>query len=137
MGPSNHRQTARPDKTEPPEFAALRVWLVDEKNNAVAGGLEALLRQLEGRPGAGVGLLGACPFQPDFPASMRKLVPDLLDVLVVQERAWPEGPWTEDVLSLGVGMVVVTAPERLERFREKAERFPITLLPPGAGLDAL
>jgi hypothetical protein len=115
----------------------MRVWLVDDKNEASAGSLEAVLRQLEERPGTGLCLLGASPFQPDFPASMRKLVPELLDLLVIHERFWPEGPWTEDVLSLGVGMVVVTSSDRLERFRALADRYPISFVPPTPGLETL
>jgi hypothetical protein len=82
-------------------------------------------------------LLGASPFQTDFAAAMRKLVPELLDVLVIHERFWPEGPWTEDVLSLGVGMVVVTSSERLERFRALADQYPISFVPPAPGPETL
>jgi hypothetical protein len=115
----------------------MRVWLVDEKSGAVGGNLEAMLRQLEERPGTGLRLLGATPFQADFTQAMRKLVPDLLDLLLINERAWPEGAWTQELLNMGLGMLVQCPPERLERFRALAELHPIGFIAPGTGLEGL
>jgi response regulator NasT len=115
----------------------MRVWLVDDKRGESAGSLHVLLRQLEERPSTGLRLLGASTFQPDFAAAMRKLVPDLLDVLVIQERGWPEGAWTPEVLDLGLGMVLVTEPERTERFRAMAELHPLILVTPRIDLEGL
>jgi len=114
----------------------MRVWLVDEKNTG-SSGLEALLRQLEERIGADARLLGASVFQPDLAAAMRKLVPDLLDVLVLNEQVCPDGAWIQDVLSLGVGVLVVTTVERLERFRALAATHPIHFLMSGSGAESL
>jgi hypothetical protein len=115
----------------------MRVWLVDERSADDAGGLEALLRQLEARPETDLRLLGASPFQPDFVASMRKLLPDLLDLIVISERVWPEGPWTEEVLALGVAVVVVTTADRVERFRILADRHPLEFVLPTVGVEGL
>src|SRR5687767_1128218 len=115
----------------------MRVWLVDERRADESESFEALLRQLEGRPDADLRLLGASSFQPDFVASMRKLLPDLLDVIVLHERAWPEGPWTEEVLGLGVAVVVVTTAERVERFRALAERHPLEFVLPTVSGEGL
>src|SRR6516164_7091981 len=92
----NGVEPTRPRQVDRPEAhgTTMRAWLVDDKNGASAGSLEALLRELEERPGTGLRLLGASPFQPDFTAAMRKLVPELLDLLVIHECFWPEGPWT-------------------------------------------
>jgi AmiR/NasT family two-component response regulator len=114
----------------------MRVWLVDEKNTG-SSGLEASLRQLEERIGAEVRLLGASVFQPDLAAAMRKLVPDLLDVLILNEQVCPDGSWIQDVLSLGVGVLVVTTVERLERFRAMAATRPVHFLLSGSGVDSL
>jgi AmiR/NasT family two-component response regulator len=103
----------------------MRVWLVDRKQDTGAGCLETLLRQLETRPGGNLRLLGASPFQPDFAAAMRKLVPDLLDLVVINEHAWPETAWSPEILELGMGVVLVTAAERAERVLPLADQYPI------------
>src|SRR5437763_111214 len=115
----------------------MRVWLVDDQGADSAGGLHALLRQLEARPGTGLRLLGASSFQPDFAAALRKLVPELLDVLVIQERAWPEEAWSAEILDLGLGMVLVSAVPRAERLRPLAELHPLVFVPPNLDLDSL
>jgi response regulator NasT len=115
----------------------MRVWLVDQKQDGGAGSLEGLLRQLEARAGSGLRLLGASPLQPDFVAAMRKLVPDLLDVVVLNEPAWPESAWSPEVLELGLGLVLVAAPDRIERVRPLAEQHPICFAPCGVDADGL
>jgi response regulator NasT len=115
----------------------MRVWLVDRKQDDGAGGLEVLLRQLEARPGGGLRVLGACPLQPDFAAAMRKLVPDLLDVVVINERAWPESAWSPEVLDLGLGLVLIAPPDRVEPVRRLAEQYPICFAPAGVDADGL
>jgi hypothetical protein len=115
----------------------MRVWLVDDKGSPSQHVLEDLLRELEGRSGTGLRLLGVSSFQPDFPEAVAKLVPDLLDLLVISEPVWPEGVWTVNLLSLGLGMVVLCLPERMERFRGLAEEYPLILTPPECGLEGL
>lgn len=115
----------------------MRVWLVDHKIGDGAGGLEALLHQLQARPATGLRLLGCSPYQPDFSAAMRKLVPDLLDIVVVNERAWPDDAWSADVLGLGMAVVVAAAPERIDRARALAEEHPICFVAPGVDADGL
>jgi AmiR/NasT family two-component response regulator len=68
---------------------------------------------------------------------MRKLVPDLLDLLVIHEPAWPEGSLTQELVDLGLGLLVVTSPERVERFRSLAEQHPIGFLAPSPSPEAL
>ena len=116
----------------------MRLWLVDDKSASGSGSsLETVLRQLEERPGSGLRLLGTSPFQPDFPEAMRKLVPDLLDMVVVNERMWPDGTCTQDILNLGLGLLVVTSSERAERFRALAEEHPIAFVAPSPSLEAM
>jgi two-component system, response regulator PdtaR len=115
----------------------MRVWLVDQKQNDGAGGLETLLRQLEAHPASPLRLLGASPFQPDFPAAMRKLVPDLLDLVVINEAAWPETAWTPEILDLGMGVVLVAAADRAERVRSLADLYPICVAPVAVDEDGL
>jgi hypothetical protein len=115
----------------------MRVWLVDHRTGDDAGNIEPLLRELAKRPGSPLQLVGATSFQTDFPSAMRKLLPDLLDVILINERAWPENSGTEEVFDLGVGLAIVAAPERVERFRAHAERQPIWFVPPKPNLDSL
>src|SRR5439155_26942634 len=116
----------------------LRVWVVEEKSASGApSSAEAALRQLEERPGNGIRLIGTSPFQPDFSEAMRKLVPDLLDVVVIQERAWPEGASTQELLQLGLALLVMTSPEGAQRWRALAEEHPLGFVPPSASAEAL
>jgi response regulator NasT len=115
----------------------MQVWLVDQKPDEGMGDLETLLRQLQARPGSSLRLLGASPFQPDFAAAMRKLVPDLLDLVVINEQAWPETAWSPEVLDLGMGIVLVAAAERIERVLSLADMYPICFAPAVVDGDGL
>jgi response regulator NasT len=68
---------------------------------------------------------------------MAKLVPDLLDVLVVHEPAWPESPANDEVLGLGMAVLVVVSGERVARFRSLAELYPITFVHEAVDADGL
>jgi AmiR/NasT family two-component response regulator len=114
----------------------MRVWLVDDKAGSGAGNLEPLFCQLAERPG-GVRLIGVSAFATDLPESMRKLAPDLVDLLVINERTWPEGEWTREILEQGIGMVVVSAAERTERFQALSEQYPIVFVPPAPSSESL
>jgi len=61
----------------------------------------------------------------------------LPDILVVHEPAWPEAPWTQEVLELGSSLVVATTLERSMRFHALAETYPIWFVPPKPTLDCL
>src|SRR5271155_4124735 len=99
----------------------MRVWLVDERDQSRTSSLEALLRQLENHVATELRLLGGSPFEPDFVEAMGKLVPDLLDLLVINEQAWPDEVRALEVFNLGVAVVVVTAPDRAQRFQSLAD----------------
>jgi response regulator NasT len=115
----------------------MQLWLVDEKGASGAGSLESVLRQLEQRPGSGLRLIGTSPFQPDFGEAMRKLVPDLLDIVVINETAWPEDGCTQDLLDLGLGLLVVASAEGAQRFQLLAEEQPIGFVAPAPSVEAM
>ena len=116
----------------------MRVWLVDDdKNGEESSAPKALLRHLENRPGSALQLLGFSPFQADFPVAMSKLLPDLLDVIVLNERSCPDGCWNPSVLGLGPGLVVVVSADRVQRLHALAESQPIWFVPPDAGPETL
>lgn len=115
----------------------MRVWLVDDRRGENGESLEVLLRQLQARPETELRLVGAWPMQPDFAAAVRKQVPDLLDVVVVNEAACPEERAILEVLSLGVGVVLVTSPEQVGRFQALAEEHPLWFVPSLPSLEAL
>src|SRR5260370_37599919 len=102
----------------------MRVWLVEDKGSG--SNLEMLLRRLEQQPETDLRLVGAMSFQPEYAVALRKMAPELVDVLVINEAAWPEGAEIQEVLGLGLGLVVVTSAERAERFRPLALQHPIT-----------
>jgi hypothetical protein len=107
----------------------MRVWLVDQQQGGPCPPLEPTLRQLAQRAGAGLTLLGCGPLRPGLLAELRGWQ---LDLLVVTEPCWPDGPEAQALLDLDVGMVVVAAEERCERFLPLAETYPLALVaPPG------
>jgi hypothetical protein len=115
----------------------MRVWLVEDTNSNNSIPLEPLLREMEGPSTTQIQILGVSAFQSDFPQAIRKLLPDLLDVLIVQEAGWPDGPWTGELLGLGLNMLVVAPPERHQRFRAFLEQYPIGLASSAPDKDAL
>jgi len=106
----------------------MRVWLVDDQSTEKPGSLGNLLRQLQETQGTGLQIVGCCPYQADFPTAMSKLLPDLLDLIVVREPAWPAHADLQAILSLGAGFVVAASPEKLDRFRGPAEQYPLFFL---------
>ncbi len=105
----------------------MRVWLVDEQQGNAGPPLEPVLRQLAdaGR----LTLLGCGPLRPGLPAELRGWQ---LDLLVVREASWPEGPDAQQLLDLDVGLLVVTAEDRCERFLTLADAHPLGLVAPPA-----
>jgi response regulator NasT len=121
-----------PDET----IKILRVWLLDDRHGH-QGGLETSLKQLEATPGLGLRLLGASPYEADFASAMAKLAPDLLDVLVIHEPAWPQEGRGEALLELGLGLLIVTRPDGADRFRDFTNQHPVVFLPETPTSDAL
>lgn len=115
----------------------MRVWLVDDQSAEKLGTLGSLLRQIQEQSGAALQLLGACPYQPDFSSAMGKLLPDLLDLLVIREAAWPAQADLLGVLGMGAGVLLVCGPERAERYRALAEQFPLWFVAESAEVDDL
>jgi len=103
----------------------MRVWLIDDAPGG-PNDLKAAVERLAGR-GVRLVLLGAGPFRPGLAAELRECQANLL---LVREPAWPEGQGAEEFLELGLGMLVLTAPERCDRFLALGESFPVCLLPP-------
>jgi hypothetical protein len=112
----------------------MRVWLVDEQQGDSPPPLESLLRQLAERPGGRMTLLGCGPLRPGLAAELRGWQ---LDLLVVREACWPEGPDAQALLDLGVGLLVVAEEDRCERFVPLAEAHPLSLAVPPTRPDDL
>jgi response regulator NasT len=116
----------------------MRLWLVDEKSApGDPSSLETVLRHLEERSASGLRLVGVSPYHADFTEAIRKLLPDLLDLLVINEQTWPEEACIKEVLGLGLGMVVVTSAEGAERFRPFAEEHPISFVSPARSTESV
>lgn len=115
----------------------MRVWVVDDQNCENLGTLGNVLGLLQERPGSGVQVLGNSGFQADFAAAMGKLLPDLLDLILVREAAWPAGPDLQTVLGMGAGLVIATSPPGMERFRGLAEQYPVWFIRESPDADEL
>jgi AmiR/NasT family two-component response regulator len=115
----------------------MRVWLVDKKHGGESSGLEARLRELQGRPGTTLHLLGTSPFHPDFAAAMAKLVPDLIDLIVINGAAWPDDAWSPEIQRLGVGMILVGGAERAERLSALAQTLALWFVPDDVSAEGL
>ena len=115
----------------------MRVWLIDDKQAGSPSALEELLRRLQDQLDTELRLLGTSTFQPDVAASLGKLVPDLLDLIIISARACPDGPWLQEVLDLGLGVVLVTGVEHVERFRPLADSHALNFVPPSASAETV
>jgi hypothetical protein len=105
----------------------MRVWLVDEQQGESGLPLEPFLRQLAERPGGGLALLGCGPLRPGLAAELRGWQ---LDLLVIREACWLDGADAQGLLDLDVGLLVVSAEDRCERFLPLAEAHPLALTAP-------
>ncbi len=105
----------------------MRVWLVDEQQGESGPPLEPILRQLAEHAGTRMTFLGSGPLRPGLLAELRGWQ---LDVLVIREACWPDGPDAQLLLDLGVGLVVIATEDRCERFLPLAEAHPLALAAP-------
>lgn len=111
----------------------MRVWLVDEPQGESCPPLESVLRQFAERAAGRLTFLGRGPLCPALPAELRGLQANLV---VVHEPYWPDGPETQGLLDLDVGVVAVAAADRCERFLAMAGAYPVGLVtPPGRSED--
>jgi hypothetical protein len=111
----------------------MRVWLVDEPQGEGCSPLEPMLRQVAERAAGGMTLLGCGPLRPSLVGELRGWQ---LDLLVVREPCWPDGPEAQSLLDLDVGVVAVVGYDRCERFATLAETYPVGLVsPPGRPED--
>jgi AmiR/NasT family two-component response regulator len=108
----------------------MRVWLVDEQQGQSSSPLEPMLRQLAERAPGRMTLLGSGPLRPGLVAELRGWQ---LDLVVIREPDWPDEPHGQALLDLDVGVVVVAACDRCERFLPLAEAHPLSLVAPPTG----
>ena len=112
----------------------MRVWLVDEPLGEACPPLEPVLRQLAERAAGGMTFLGCGPLRPCLVAELRGWQ---LDLLVVREPYWPDGPEAQALLDLDVGVVAVAERDRCERLLALAQTHPVALVAPPARPDDL
>jgi ANTAR domain len=112
----------------------MRVWLLQSKQGEEPGSLGPLLREWAARPRNVHWRVNTCTFHPGLAAEVQAQQPE---VLVLEEVSHPAGPWVEELLGLGVALVVVTAEDRREPYGALAEKYPIHLLPPRPSPEAL
>src|SRR5437764_6924576 len=112
----------------------MRVWLLQGQQGEEPGGLGPLLREWAARPGNVYWRVDICTPHPGLTAEVQAQQPE---VLVLEEASYPAGPWVEELLGLGVALVVVTAEGRQEPYQVLAEKYPIHLLAPRPGPEGL
>lgn len=115
----------------------MRVWLVDDQSTEKPLSLGNLLRQLQDTPGTNLQVVGCCAYQTDFATAMSKLLPDLLDLIVVREPAWPAHADLPGILAMGAGFLVAVTPEKIDRFRGLSEQYPLSFLRESPDLSEL
>jgi hypothetical protein len=112
----------------------MRVWLLQGKQGEEPAGLAPLLRQWATHAGNAPWRVEVCTPHPGLKAEVQAQQPE---VLVLEEASYPAGPWAEELLGLGVALVVVTAEDRREGYRALAEKYPLHLAPLSPGADGL
>src|SRR5215471_9149757 len=112
----------------------MRVWLLQSKQGEEPGSLGPPLRDWAARPKNVHWRIDLCTPHPGLAAEVQAQQPE---VLVLEEVYHPVGPWVEELLALGVALVVVTAEDRCDPYSALAEKYPIHLLPPRPGPEAL
>ena len=112
----------------------MRVWLLQAKAGADAGGLEAPLREWAARPENTAWRVELRSAGPGLAADARAQPPD---VAVLAESASPAGAWAEEILALGTAFVVAAEPARTGAYLALAERHPVLLVPENAGPECL
>jgi AmiR/NasT family two-component response regulator len=103
----------------------MRVWVVDDGNGDDAHNLRRGLDRLSAA-GTPIMLLGTGPFPPDLMARLRACQADLL---LMRASAVPDGQTLAELAELDISIVVLTDPERSERFLSLGETRPLCLLP--------
>jgi hypothetical protein len=106
----------------------MRVWLVCDKKEPAPGVLESALRGLAARPEKELHVLGVSTRQLEGTEAVEKLAPEMLDVLVIDERAWCEDNWIAELLKLGIAGVLAVRAGQVERFRPLAALHPLTFV---------
>jgi hypothetical protein len=112
----------------------MRVWLLQGKQGDEPGSLGPPLREWAARPRNAHWRIDLCTLHPGLGAEMQAQQPE---VLILEEGYHPAGPWVEELLALGVALVVVTAEDRREPYGALAEKYPVHLLPPHPSPEAL
>jgi response regulator NasT len=112
----------------------MRIWLVENRSEADAGGLEAPLRQLADDLSEGHVLVGV---RPAGPSVLRDLRGQQLDAVVIAEPTWPQEPALSELMELDLAILVVTTANQCERFQTLAQLHSLWFIPPRPTLETL
>src|SRR5579884_846975 len=114
--------------------ATMRVGLLQGKPGEDPGGLAAALRQWVAQADYSHWVL---EIRSAWTGSGIHAAAQRLDVLVLADALIPNGPWLEEWLASGIGVVVAAAGPRLELYRALAERWPLSWVPPQPSVECL
>ena len=112
----------------------MRAWFLHGEEGGESEALFGALRQWAVQPENAGWSVDCLRWGAELTAAAQARQPD---VLVLAEPACPPGPWTNELLALGAGLVVATTPARAEPYRRLAESFAVHLLSLPASVEAL
>lgn len=114
----------------------LRIWLVErtpDQTNAVP---VQWIQQTGPQASFPVLIIGKAPLRSDFVPALTKLVPDLLDLIVVEPGCRPSSVQLESLLLRGAGVLAICQSGECADYLALAARHPLTvMLPPASPAD--
>jgi hypothetical protein len=112
----------------------MQAWLLQGRQGEDPGGLRPTLRLWADRPTNAGWRLEIRPAGPELPAQVQAHRPELLVFAAVLS---PIRAWIEEILTLGVCLVVAGDESQCETYRDLAERHPLLFSPPQPTVEEL
>ncbi|HTU23397.1 MAG TPA: ANTAR domain-containing protein [Gemmataceae bacterium] len=112
----------------------MRAWFLQGEQRSDSDALGCLLRQWASRPENHRWSVDCLRWTANVAALVQDRRPD---VLLIADPSCPAGPWLEDVLAQGIGLVVATSPERVEPYLSLAEQYAVQLMPLSATVEEI
>jgi len=112
----------------------MRIWLVENRSNGEASGLEAVLRRLVSEGNEGHDLVAVRPLAPSLANDLRE---HQIDALIVADRSWPNEVALPQLKELDIAVLVATSAEPGSWFGALGETHSVWFVPPRATLETL
>jgi hypothetical protein len=112
----------------------MRIWLVENRSDGEASGLEAALRRLEAEGTEGHNLVAVRQLTPLLIHDLRE---NQIDALIIADRAWPDEFALPGLAELDVAVLVATSAGPAGWFGALAETHSVWFVPPRATVETL